>query len=94
MKFKTIIHIVLLLITFSVVACASTKKIKNPESVEEAEAMLAKKGKADAKAAKKGKKASDKRYWSMQSKATKKSVKKNLKRQKRIAKHNRKTQKH
>ena len=56
------------------------------KQVEEAEAQLAKKAKADAKAGRKAQKESQKRYWSMQSKATKKSVKKNLKRQKKLAK--------
>lgn len=86
MKFKTIFSIFLLLIAFSFQNCGASQKIKNPESVEEAEAQLAKKAKADAKAAKKGKKEAQKRYWSLQSKATKKSVKKNLKRQKKLAK--------
>jgi hypothetical protein len=86
MKFKTIFSVFLLLIAFSFQNCASSKQIKNPESVEEAEAQLAKKAKADAKVAKKGKKEAQKRYWSMQSKEAKKSVKKNLKRQKKIAK--------
>lgn len=87
MKFKTIISIFLLLIAFSFQECASSKQVKNPESVEEAEAMLAKKAKADAKAAKKAQKKSQKRYWSMQTKEARKSVKKNLKRQKKITKH-------
>lgn len=87
MKFKTIFSVFLLLIAFSFLDCASSKKIKNPESVEEAEAMLAKKAKADAKVAKKAQKESQKRYWSMQTKEAKKSVKKNLKRQKKITKH-------
>jgi hypothetical protein len=86
MKFRTIFSIFLLLIAFSLQNCGASKKIKNPESVEEAEAQLAKKAKADAKAGRKAQKESQKRYWSMQSKATKKSVKKNLKRQKKLAK--------
>lgn len=86
MKFKTIFSIFLLLIAIGFQNCASTKKIKNPESVEEAEAQLAKKAKADVKVAKKAQKEAQKRYWSMQSKEAKKSVKKNLKRQKKLAK--------
>jgi len=86
MKFKTIFSIFLLLVAFNFQNCGASKKIKNPESVEEAEAQLAKKAKADAKAGRKAQKESQKRYWSMQSKATKKSVKKNLKRQKKLAK--------
>lgn len=90
MKFRTIFSIFLLLITFNFQRCGTAKKIKNPESVEEAEAQLAKKAKADAKTGKKAQKESQKRYWSIQSKATKKSVKKNLKRQKKLAKKRRK----
>ena len=86
MKFRTIFSVFLLLIAFSFQNCGASKKIKNPESVEEAEAQLAKKAKADAKVAKKAQKESQKRYWSMQSKEAKKSVKKNLKRQKKLAK--------
>jgi Flp pilus assembly protein TadB len=86
MKFKTIFSIILLLIAFNFQNCASTKKIKNPENVEEAEVQLAKKAKADAKAGKKAQKEAQKRYWSMQSKEANKSVKKNLKRQKKLAK--------
>lgn len=94
MKFKTIISIFLLLIALSFQQCASSKAIKNPETVEEAEAMMAKKAKTDAKIAKKAQKESQKRYWSMQTKAAKKSVKKNLKRQKKITKHKNKRKKH
>ena len=90
MKFKTIISLLLLFVSLNLVSCSSTRPEKTPGSVEEAEAMLAKKAKKQAKAAKKGKKEAEKRYWNAQSKAAKKSVKKNLKRQKRIAKHNRK----
>lgn len=86
MKFKTIFCIFLLLIAFSFQNCGSTTKVKNPESVEEAEAQLAKKAKADQKAGKKAKKEAQKRYWSNQSKEAQKSVKKNLKRQKKLAK--------
>ena len=90
MKIKTIFSAFLLLIAFSLTDCASSKVGKNPASVEEAEAALAKKRKKEGKAAKKAKKESEKRYWDLQSKETKKSVKKNLKRQKKIAKQKKK----
>ncbi|MEJ6583273.1 MAG: hypothetical protein QNL61_02420 [Crocinitomicaceae bacterium] len=86
MKFKTIFSIFLLLVAFNFQNCASSKKIKNPGNVEDAEVQLAKKAKADAKAGKKAQKASQKIYWSKQSKKANKSVKKNLKRQKKLAK--------
>ena len=87
MKFRTIIVLFLLLITIGALGCSSTKPEKTPESVEEAEKLMAEKSKQQAKANKKAKKEAEKRYWSMQSKATKKSVKKNKKNQKRLARH-------
>ena len=41
MKFKTIFSIFLLLVAFNFQNCGASKKIKNPESVEEAEAQAA-----------------------------------------------------
>ena len=55
---------------------------KTPSTVAEAEAVLAKKEKEKQKAAKKARKEAEKRFWSMQTKDRRKSVKKNYKRQK------------
>ena len=77
MKNKTFFISLLLLISLNIGSCSSTAPNKNPATVEEAQKQLAKKGKKDRRAAKKAKKASNKRYWKTQSKEAKKSVKKN-----------------
>lgn len=63
-------------------SCGSKNPASTASTVEEAEAQLAKRRKADAKANKKLKKAAEKHYWSLQSKEARKSIKRNKKRHK------------
>lgn len=66
----------------AITSCGSKSPAATATSVEEAEAQLAKRRKADAKANKKLKKAAEKHYWSLQSKEARKSIKRNKKRHK------------
>ena len=90
MKIKTKYAIVLLLLSFGLTNCGSTRQDKNPSTVEEAEKLMAKKQKKQAKAAKKANKEAYKLYWKAQTKEAKKSIRQNKRRQKRIARHNKK----
>jgi hypothetical protein len=85
MKFQTIFGTLLLFCTLNITSCGASKAGATGGSVAEAEEIMAQKNKAKQKEAAKAKKASHKRYWSLQSKAAKKSVKKNLKRQRKLA---------
>jgi len=83
MKIKTIIlSSLLFVLIIGASACGSTKEGKNPESVEEAEKLMAKKNKKAAKDARKFKKAAYKAHWDLQSKEAQKSIKRNKKRHK------------
>ncbi len=93
MKFKTIYSILLLLCLSMNTGCGSTKPSKTPATVEEAEKQIAKQQKKSSREAKKVQKEAEKHYWSLQSKEAKKSVKQNLKRQKRITRHRKKKHK-
>ncbi len=64
-------------------SCGSAKPGKTAATVEEAEAIIAKERKKKARIAKKQKRAAEKHYWSLQSKAAKKSIKRNKRRHKR-----------
>lgn len=85
MKIITIYSILLLSLGATLSSCGSTRPDKTPETVEEAEKLLAKNQKKSGREARKAQKEADKRYWSLQSKEAKKSVKQNLKRQKKAA---------
>lgn len=85
MKFKTIYTILLLLSFVTLTNCATVGK--NPETVEEAQKLLAHQEKKQNKINRREKKKVDKRYWSLQSKDAKKSIRKNRRRQKKIARH-------
>lgn len=85
MKFKTIFQLLLLLSVLTISACASSGPGKTPSSVEEAEKMLAKQDKQRQKQAKKDQKEANKRFWAMQSKSARKSIKQNKRRNKRLA---------
>lgn len=63
-------------------SCANSKIGKTPDTVEEAELLLAKKRKKESKAKKKENKAIQKRHWDLQTKEAKKSIKRNKKRMK------------
>lgn len=82
---------VLLLFIWIAVSCGTKNPSNTPGTVEAAEKELAKRDKAQQKQAKKAKKEAYKHYWSLQSKEARKSIKQNLKRQKRIARHNKKS---
>lgn len=82
MKLKTIFITLLLFVCFSTVSCASKRQAKNPESVEEAGKLLAKKNKKASKASKKARKQAYKAHWDLQSKQARKSIKRNKKRHK------------
>lgn len=87
MQIKTIIFILLLLLTGSISSCKSTDApgTNNPPSVKEAEEQLAKQKKEQAKINAKAKKAAYDRYWSMQTKEAKNRIKRNNKRLKKEA---------
>ena len=91
MKIKTIYVLLLLSALTLAPSCASKGPGATPATVEEAEKQLAKNQKKQSKIAKKEQKAAYKHYWSMQSKAARKSIKQSKKRQKRIAKHRKKS---
>lgn len=80
MKLKTIYITLLLFVCFSSVSCGTRKAAKNPESVEEAEKLLAKKNKKASRDSKKMRKKAYKAHWDLQSKSAKKSIKRNKKR--------------
>jgi hypothetical protein len=90
MKIKTNYAIVLLLFSFGLANCGSSRPDKTPSTVAEAEKLMAQKQKKQARAAKKAKKQAYKIYWKAQTKEAKKSIKLNNRRQKRIARHNKK----
>ena len=77
--------ILLLQLTLLLVECKAPKDSSGATSVEQAEELLAKEQKKKSKIAKKEKKRAYKNYWKMQSKTAKKSIKRNAKLQKRIA---------
>ena len=85
MKIKTIFHLLLLFLILTIGSCASSGPGKTPASVEEAEKMLAKQDKERTKQAKKEQKEAYKRFWAMQSKDARKSIKQNKRRNKRLA---------
>ena len=86
MKIKTFLQLILLLyITFLLVQCKTSKEVTVALSAEEAEEFLAKEQKRKDKIAKKQKKLAYKSFWKMQTKTARKSIKRNAKRQKRIA---------
>lgn len=85
------LKIFVLLFVSVLFSCGSKNPGNTPSTVEAAEKELAKRERIQAKEAKKAKKAAYKHYWSLQSKERRKSIKKNLKRQKRIARHNKKS---
>jgi len=83
MKIKTIFFQCLLFaFIISATSCGASKEGANPENVEEAEKLLAKKNKKAAKDAKKLRKEAYKSHWDLQSKEAKKSIKRNEKRHK------------
>lgn len=84
MQLKTLYSLLLLCgILFAFTSCGSSTKImKTPETTEEAEKMLLKKQKKEAKAGRAEAKARQKHYWSIQSADVKKSIKRNEKRNK------------
>jgi gas vesicle protein len=85
MNIKTFLQVLLLFGILSLQSCSSTKPGQTAATVEDAEKMLAKQAKANAKQAKKDTKAAQKHFWSLQSKEAKKSIKKNKRRNKRLA---------
>ena len=86
MQIKTIFFCLLLLSGASISSCASTATSagkKTEGSVANVEAQRAKEKKKQDKINAKAKKEAEKRYWSMQSKQAKESIKRNAKRNKR-----------
>ena len=86
MKIKTICATLLLLFASLQTGCASSGPGKTPATVEEAEKQIAKKQKKSAREAKKVQKEAYKRFWKMQTKEARKSIKKNERRQRKLAK--------
>lgn len=82
MKIRTILQLFLLCGLFVFGGGAIEASYAQDGSVEKAEKQIAKRRKKDAKAAKKEMKKAKKAYWSRQSKAAKKSVKRNARRNK------------
>lgn len=68
-----------------VFSCSGTGPGNAPATVEQAEAQLAKKKRKEVKAANKALKAKKKAYWKMQSPAARESIKRNEKRQRKMA---------
>lgn len=87
MNLKTIISLLLVCeSTLFISSCATSNKVaKTYDTVEESEKALAKKRKKEAIAARKEQKAIQKAHWNNQSKAYKKSIKRNQKRMKQNA---------
>lgn len=85
MNIKTFLLLLLLLGASTLPSCSSTQPGQTPATVEDAEKMLAKQAKAKSKQAKKETKAAQKHFWSLQSKEARKSIKKNKRRNKRLA---------
>ena len=87
METRTIFLGLLLLFMASISSCRSTQPgPAGGGSVAETEAQRAKEKKQQDKINAKAKKEAHDRYWSMQSKAAKESIKRNAKRQKKAAK--------
>lgn len=82
MKFKTILSLTLLFFALTFFQCASKKPNSMPESVKDAEKILADQRAEQAKKANKIRKDAIKRHLKMQTKSVRKSIKRNLKVQK------------
>lgn len=89
MKIKTFYSVFLLLLALNLSSCKSSSDT-GMMSPEEVTAQLEKKNKVKAKSAKKAQKEAYKRYWSAQTKEARKSIKRNNKRAKRLARHRKK----
>lgn len=86
MKIKTLFAgLLLLFLFFQITGCRTPKVGETAATVEEAEKILAKQAKVKSKAAKKEQKKAYKHFWKLQSKEAKKSIKRNKRRQKKIA---------
>lgn len=84
MKFQTIFYTLILLTGLNLSSCGAKNPSKTPATVEQAEAKLAKARKKKSKQAAKAKKKAEKHFWSLQSKAVKKRIKRSNKKQKRL----------
>ena len=85
MNIKTIYTTLLLLLAINLMSCGSKGPYNALMTPEEIEKSLAKDKKKKAKEGKKAQKEAYKHYWSLQTKETKKSIKKNNRRQKKAA---------
>jgi hypothetical protein len=86
MKIKTFLRLILLLCTFVLFHQCSVSKNKTAAlTVEEAEDFLEKEERRKNKIVKKEKKRAYEKFWEMQTKAARKSIQRNAKNQKRIA---------
>ena len=74
MNIKTFLILFLLFALFGTPSCSSTQPGQTPATVEDAEKMLAKQAKANAKKAKKEQKAAQKHFWSLQLKELESAV--------------------
>ena len=90
MKIKTFYTAFLLLLAMNFSSCKSSSD-SGMMSPEEVTAQLEKKKKKEAKAAKKLQKEAYKVYWSNQTKEARKSIRKNNRRAKRLARHRKKS---
>ena len=91
MQIQTIYRSLLLLFCISILGCKSSAAgADNPKTVEEAEKQLAKQKKKQAQINERAKQAAYDRFWSMQSKQAKESIKRNNKRLKKLAKNRKK----
>jgi hypothetical protein len=90
MKIKTFYTVFLLFLALNLSSCKSSSD-SGMMSPEEVTAQLEKKNKVQAKAAKKAQKEAHKRYWNAQTKEARKSVKRNHRRAKRLARHRKKS---
>ncbi|MFK7786147.1 MAG: hypothetical protein AB8B56_13580 [Crocinitomicaceae bacterium] len=89
MKIKTFYTVLLLLLAINFSSCKSSSD-SGVMTADEVTAQLEKKNKKQAKANKKLKKEAYKAYWSNQTKEARKSIRRNNRRAKRLARHRKK----
>ncbi|MFT5860158.1 MAG: putative small lipoprotein YifL [Flavobacteriaceae bacterium] len=94
MKIKTLYTILLLFVGLNFASCGSKGPASALMTPEQIEKSLAKDKKKKAKAGKKASKDAYKHYWSLQSKDAKKSIKRNDRARKRVARRRNKGKPH
>ena len=93
MKYKTILHILLLFLFYNIVSCAIIAEHKTPETVEDAVKQREVLKKKRIRQARRANKKHIKEYWASQTPEVRKSIKRNSKKQKKLLKQRRKINK-